>query len=150
MLKRYFVRPDTIDRIRSSWIGGAIEAYVKRLAEQGHASRSVFRCACRFYGSSRSSLAITARQISSSSLRGSIPSSMPGRSSTVRRTRARPGKKAASDARNLVEQMLRLAVPGCRRRRALAMGTAAERRCGRFLLEYLVEERGLLRRRPPL
>jgi hypothetical protein len=28
MLEQFFVRPDTIDRIRSSWIGGAIEQYV--------------------------------------------------------------------------------------------------------------------------
>jgi hypothetical protein len=28
MLERYFIRPETVDRIRSSWIGGAIEQYV--------------------------------------------------------------------------------------------------------------------------
>src|SRR3981081_3467082 len=28
MLNRYFIRPATADRIRASWIGGAIERYV--------------------------------------------------------------------------------------------------------------------------
>ena len=28
MLEHYFVRPETVDRIRSSWLGEAIEKYV--------------------------------------------------------------------------------------------------------------------------
>jgi integrase/recombinase XerD len=43
MLERYFVRPDTIDRIRASWIGEPIERYVAGLTEQGYAARTVFR-----------------------------------------------------------------------------------------------------------
>ena len=31
MLERYFVKPDTIDRIRASWIGELVEQYVKWL-----------------------------------------------------------------------------------------------------------------------
>lgn len=42
MLDRYFVRPTTVDRIRSSWIGDAIEQYVSWLAAQNYAARSVF------------------------------------------------------------------------------------------------------------
>ena len=42
MLERYFVRPATIDRIHSCWIGKAIEQYVAWLAEQGYAARNVF------------------------------------------------------------------------------------------------------------
>jgi integrase/recombinase XerD len=42
MLDRYFIRPTTVDRIRSSWIGDAIERYVSWLAEQNYAARSVF------------------------------------------------------------------------------------------------------------
>jgi hypothetical protein len=33
MLERYFVRPATIDRIHSCWIGKAIEQYVAWLAD---------------------------------------------------------------------------------------------------------------------
>jgi integrase/recombinase XerD len=43
MLERFFTRPETIDRIRSSWIGGAIEQYVTWLAEQNYASRTIWR-----------------------------------------------------------------------------------------------------------
>ena len=42
MLDRYFVRPTTVDRIRASWIGDAIEQYVRWLAAQKYAPRSVF------------------------------------------------------------------------------------------------------------
>ena len=42
MLDRYFIRPTTVDRIRSSWIGDAIEQYVSWLAAQNYAARSVF------------------------------------------------------------------------------------------------------------
>ena len=36
MLEQYFVRPDTVDRIRASWLGEPIESYVAWLAEQGY------------------------------------------------------------------------------------------------------------------
>ena len=42
MLNRYFIRPTTVDRIRASWIGDAIERYVAWLAEQSYAARNVF------------------------------------------------------------------------------------------------------------
>lgn len=43
MLEEYFVRPQTVDRIRSSWLGDAIEKYVTWLAEHAYSSRCVFR-----------------------------------------------------------------------------------------------------------
>ena len=43
MLERYFIRPDTVDRIRSSWIGQAVEQYVTWLAERRYSCRSVVR-----------------------------------------------------------------------------------------------------------
>ena len=43
MLEWYFVRPQTVDRIRASWIGSEIERYVVWLAEHGYSSRSVLR-----------------------------------------------------------------------------------------------------------
>ena len=43
MLEHYFLKPDTIDRIRSSWIGKPIERYVVWLAENGYADRNVYR-----------------------------------------------------------------------------------------------------------
>lgn len=43
MLERYFIRPDTVDRIRSSWLGDAIQTYVAWLAGQSYSSRCVIR-----------------------------------------------------------------------------------------------------------
>ena len=43
MLETYFVRPQTVDRIRAGWIGSEIEEYVAWLAERGYSSRSVLR-----------------------------------------------------------------------------------------------------------
>lgn len=42
MLNRYFIRPATVDRIRASWVGNAIERYVVWLNEQNYAARNVF------------------------------------------------------------------------------------------------------------
>jgi site-specific recombinase XerD len=41
MLEQYFLRPDTVDRIRSSWIGDAIERYVCWLSEHAYRARCV-------------------------------------------------------------------------------------------------------------
>lgn len=43
MLENYFVKPDTVDRVRRSWLGEPIEQYVTWLAEQKYASRTIFR-----------------------------------------------------------------------------------------------------------
>jgi len=42
VLNRYFIRPTTVDRIRSSWIGDAIERYVTWLTERNYAARCIF------------------------------------------------------------------------------------------------------------
>ena len=38
MLERYFIRPDTVDRIRASWIGEPIERYVGWLTEHRYSA----------------------------------------------------------------------------------------------------------------
>ncbi len=43
MLENYFIKPETVDRIRASWIGKPIEQYVGWLAEHGYAPRNVLR-----------------------------------------------------------------------------------------------------------
>lgn len=43
MLERYFSKPQTIDDIRSGWLGDPIESYVAWLTEQGYAPRNVFK-----------------------------------------------------------------------------------------------------------
>ena len=41
MLEQYFSKPDTIDRIRASWLGEPIERYVSWLSDHGYASACV-------------------------------------------------------------------------------------------------------------
>ena len=43
MLENYFVKPETVERIRSSWIAPEIERYVTWLAGHGYSSRCVWR-----------------------------------------------------------------------------------------------------------
>lgn len=43
MLERYFLKPQTIDRIRANWLGSAIERYVEWLEQEGYAARNVYR-----------------------------------------------------------------------------------------------------------
>lgn len=42
MLEEYFVKPETVDRLRGSWIAGSIEAYVVWLAGRGYRPRIVW------------------------------------------------------------------------------------------------------------
>lgn len=41
MLEQYFIRPDTVDRIRGSWLGHAIEKYVTWLSEHAYKARCI-------------------------------------------------------------------------------------------------------------
>jgi len=43
MLESYFVKPQTVDQVRASWIGAEVERYVVWMAERGYSSRCVFR-----------------------------------------------------------------------------------------------------------
>ncbi|MDA2926822.1 site-specific integrase [Acidobacteria bacterium AH-259-G07] len=43
MLELYYVRPDTVDRIRTCWISGAIESYVSWLSEREYSYKTISR-----------------------------------------------------------------------------------------------------------
>jgi hypothetical protein len=43
MLDQYYLKPETIDRIRASWLGEPIDRYVTWLTEHRYAARSVYR-----------------------------------------------------------------------------------------------------------
>jgi hypothetical protein len=43
MLETYFVKPQTVDRIRACWIGAEIERYAGWLSEQGYSTQTVLR-----------------------------------------------------------------------------------------------------------
>ena len=59
MLEKYFVKPQTVDRVRACWIGAEIERYVEWLCAREYAAR---RCGtgCRSWSSSVSSPALAA------------------------------------------------------------------------------------------
>ena len=42
MLEKYFVKPETVDRVRACWIGAEIERYVEWLCEREYANRTVW------------------------------------------------------------------------------------------------------------
>ena len=41
MLERYYVRPETIDRIRSAWIGPLVDQYVTWMLERSYSARNL-------------------------------------------------------------------------------------------------------------
>lgn len=144
MLERYFVRPETIDRVRASRIGPEIEAYVVWLAEHGYGARTVARwvpllMAFGEFAGRRGARAtgdlpahveafVNARVVEHH--RGGAPAGDAAR------------RKVATEVRGAVEQMLRVVLPGFegigRPHRGVPFGDAVP---GFF--EYLATERGL-------
>ena len=43
MLEQYFLKPTTVDRIRSNWLAPQIEGYVEWMHREGYADRNVFQ-----------------------------------------------------------------------------------------------------------
>jgi integrase/recombinase XerD len=42
LVEKYFVKPETVDRVRACWIGTEIERYVEWLCEREYANRTVW------------------------------------------------------------------------------------------------------------
>jgi integrase/recombinase XerD len=136
MLEKYFVRPDTVDRVRVSWIGADIERYVEWLDAQGYSWKSIVR---------RVPLLVEFGEFSRARGAGVIED-LPGHvdafvAERQRRTRRRDAR-FVKEVRGPVEQMLRLSVQGFggrgRRRRP-------EPFAGELpgFYEYLLAERGV-------
>ncbi|MDI6638855.1 MAG: site-specific integrase [Bacillota bacterium] len=141
MLERYFVKPQTVDRIRSLWLGREIERYVVWLSEQGYANRTVLR-----------RVPLLARFAEFAQRKGAaavedLPSHVEAFiTEWLRRWRPVRGGdsawQAAKEARGPIEQWLELVVPGFRGTgRAQLKDPFVERLPGFF--EHLVSERGL-------
>jgi len=135
MLESYFVKPQTVDRIRACWIGAEIERYAGWLAEQGYSTRTVLR---------RVPVLVAFGEFAR--LRGaSVPADLPAHVDgfvAMRVASFRRGGDAAAGIRSGIEQMLAVALPGfeCtgRPRRELPFAGAVP---GFF--DYLAAERGL-------
>jgi integrase/recombinase XerD len=135
MLETYFVKRQTVGRIRACWIGAEIERYAGWLSEQGYSTRTVRR-----HVQALVAFGEFAR------LRGaSAPADLPVYVDgfvAMRVAGSGCGRDAAAEVRGPVEQMLAVVLPGFERagrvRRELPFGRAVP---GFF--EYLAAERGL-------
>jgi integrase/recombinase XerD len=143
MLERYFVRPDTIDRLRASWIAEPLECYVKWLTDEGYTPRTVLRrvpiVACFGEFAQARGATTWSDLVEYVEPFGEFWLREHGRSYPTPLLH----KKAADMARNPVHQMLRLVVPGHNgfgRRRRL-QDPFSDQAPGFF--RYLREERGL-------
>jgi len=143
MLERYFVRPVTVDRIRSSWIGPLVEQYVSWLSERGYAGRSVSRWVpilVRFGDFARRRGAADWDQLPDH-VEPFVKTWISER--TTARMPALQRKKVGECVRNPIQRMLRLAVPGYT---GLGRSRKPENpfaeRAPRFF-DYLREEKGL-------
>lgn len=112
MLERYFVRPTTIDKIRSSWIAGPIEEYVKWLHDRGYARRNVF-CRVpllRHFGEFARDRGATTNEDLPAHVEAFVEAWVKQHGEGCKDEAAR--KKVVGVARNSVQQMIRLVVPG--------------------------------------
>ena len=142
MLETYFVRPQTIDRIRALWVGPEIECYVAWLAEQGYSSRSVLRRIPLLAAFGEFARLRGARSVAD--LPGHVDAFVTKRAGESRSGRrdGALGWQLVKEVRGPVEHMLEFAVPGFK-------GTGRPHRTLPFagtvpgFFEYLVAERGL-------
>ena len=111
MLERYFLKPQTVDRIRANWLGSAIERDVAWLEQEGYATRNVYRrvpLLCHFgqFAESNGAQTLTdaAALIEDFARHWLSEHARPGASREAR-------TKLAEEARNPVNQMLKLVLP---------------------------------------
>ena len=112
MIDHYFVKPQTRDRIRACWLGEPIERYVAWLHEQGYAARNVLArvpIVMRFADHAKARGAQTLADLPDH-VRSFVEQWLRERGSRCRDERAR--RSVGSCARNPIEQMLSLVLPG--------------------------------------
>ena len=142
MLEQYFIKPQTLDRIRHSWLGDPIESYVIWLTERGYAARNVNRRVPMLMH-----FAEFARKRGASTF-DELPALVDGFVDHWVRTRRCRGRTQqakrwiASAARVPVEQMLALLIPQFSPRRRTPPPTPFIESAPGFF-EYLRDERGL-------
>jgi len=142
MLEKYFVRPETADRIRCSWIAGAVEQYVAWLSAQRYSQTTVKRrvpIAIAFGDFAKAQGATELQR-----LPDYVESFAQAYAANHGRTRKRAVRaKILYCARNIARQMLRQVIPGyVGRGRPHLPENPFERQAPRFF-QYLREEKGL-------
>jgi len=140
MLNRYFIRPTTVDRIRASWIGDAIEHYVVWLGEQNYAARNVFvrvPILLRFGEFAQGAGASRWEE-----LPGHVDSFVEDWLTRQGREYSQPQRQAAARGiRNPIQQLLRLVLPHYAENKSVLPDPFADVVPGFF--DFLRQERGL-------
>src|SRR2546428_1713288 len=112
MLETYFVKPETVERIRASWIGSQVERYVGWLADQGYGARTVWRRVPRVVAFGEFARERGAQVVAD--LPAHVDAYVTERVGGHRGQRKQgiTAQQVAKEVRGPVEQMLRLVVPG--------------------------------------
>lgn len=143
MLEQYYVRPVTVDRIRTSWIAPAIEQYVGWLTEHQYTHSSVSRRIplLMAFGEFAKTHGATEVAHLPDHVEPFVQAWLSQHAKGRRSAKAR--KKIGDCTRNPIRQMLRLALPGyVGLGRPQKPGNPFERQAPRFFA-YLTEEKGL-------
>jgi site-specific recombinase XerD len=144
MLEKYYVRIETVDRIRSSWIAPAIEQYVSWMAENHYTPRTVLRripilVSFGEFAKKHEANELVKLPDQVEPFVQAWPRSKPTRAIASAKER----KKVGDDLRNMVRQLLRLAVPGYVGRGRFHKPDNPFERQAPQLLTYLIDEKGL-------
>jgi integrase/recombinase XerD len=143
MLEHYYIRPDTVDRIRSSWIATAIEQYVAWLAAQRYSQSTVLRRVPLLvaFGEFAKRQGVTDVVQLPDHVEPFVHAWMADHAKHKANSRTR--KKIGQCVRNPIRQMLCLAIPGyVGLRRPHKPDNPFEAQAPQFLA-YLTEEKGL-------
>jgi site-specific recombinase XerD len=143
MLERFFTRPDTTDRVRSSWIGEAVVRYVTWLAERNFSARTVCRRVplLMHFGEFARLRGAQHWQDLPRYLEDFVAAWLAAHSGPRHTSRARA--KIALEARTPVEQMLALVIPGFRGRGRPHQPPHPFLDAAPAFFDYLRDERGL-------
>jgi integrase/recombinase XerD len=142
MLETYFVKPETVEHVRTSWIGSEVERYVGWLADQGYGARTVWRrvplvVAFGEFAHQRGADGLT-------DLPAHVDAYVMERVSSYRgqRKNGTTAQQVAKEVRGPIEQLLRLLLPGFEGAGRAHHHAPFVEVVPRFF-EYLVADRGL-------
>jgi integrase/recombinase XerD len=112
MLETYFAKPETVERIRASWIGSEVERYVGWMADEGYDVRSIWRRVPRAVAFGEFARQRGAREVAD--LPAYVDAYVAERVSRHRghRKNGSTAQQVAKEVRGPIEQMLRIVVPG--------------------------------------
>jgi integrase/recombinase XerD len=112
MLETYFAKPETVERIRASWIGSEVEQYVGWMADHGYDVRSIWRRVPRAVAFGEFARERGARDVAD--LPAHVDAYVAERISSHQghRKNGTTAQQVAKEVRGPIEQMLRLVITG--------------------------------------